>query len=58
VDQGETRNVKTGRVRQGCYLSPIMLKLYSIYLIKDALGGFEDFKIGGQIAVSYCEICR
>jgi len=42
--------VKTGRgVRQGCYLSPIVFKLYSERLTKKALEGFGDFKIGGQI---------
>jgi hypothetical protein len=30
-------------------LSPLLLKLYSEYLTKEALGGFGDFKISGQI---------
>jgi hypothetical protein len=42
--------VKIGRVvRQGCCLSPILFNLCSEYLTKEALEGFEDFKIGGQI---------
>ena len=50
VNRGETRSVKNGRgVRQGCCLSPILSKLYSECLTKEALEGFADFKIGGQI---------
>ena len=42
--------MKIGRgVRQGCCLSPILLNLYSACLTKEALGGFGDFKIRGQI---------
>jgi hypothetical protein len=42
--------VKTGRgVRQECSLSPILFNLYSECLTKEALEGFGDFKIGGQI---------
>jgi hypothetical protein len=30
-------------------LSPMLFKLYSEYLTKEALEGFGDFKIGGQV---------
>ena len=36
-------------IRQGCYLSPILFKMYSECLAKEALEGFGVFKIGGQI---------
>jgi len=50
LNRGETRSVKIGRqVRQGCCLSPILFNLYSECLTKEALEGFGDFKIGGQI---------
>jgi len=49
LNQEETRSVKFGRVKQGCCLSPIPFNLYSKCLIKEALEGFGDFKIGGQI---------
>jgi hypothetical protein len=50
LNQGETRSVKTGRrVGQGCCLSPILFNLHSEYLTKEALEGFGDFKIGGQV---------
>jgi len=46
LEQMEKRSVKTGRgVRQGCCLSQILFKLYSEYLTKDAVEGFEDLKI-------------
>ena len=48
--QGESRNMKIGwRVWQKCRLSPILLNLHSEYLTKEALEGFGDFKVGGQI---------
>ena len=58
LNRGETRSVKTGRgVRQGCCLSPILFNLYSECITKEALEGFGDFKIGGQIihTVKYAE---
>jgi len=42
--------VKIGKeVRQGCCLSSILFNLYNECLTKEALEGFEDFKIGGKI---------
>jgi len=53
LNRGETRIVKNGRgVRQGCCLSPILFKWYSECLTKEALEGFGDFKIGGQIVIT------
>jgi len=50
LNRGETRSVKIGRgVRQGCRLSPILFNFYSECLTKEALEGFGDFKIDGQI---------
>jgi len=50
LNRGETRSVKIGReVRQGSRLSPILFNLYSESITKEALEGFGDFKIGGQI---------
>jgi len=47
---GETRSVKIGRGgRQECCLLPILFNLYSECLTEEALEGFGDFKIGGQI---------
>jgi len=31
------------------FLSPILFKLYYQYLPKEAVKGFGDFKIGGQV---------
>ena len=50
--------MKIGRgVTQGCRLSPILFNLYSECLTKEALEGFGDFKIGGQIihSVKYAD---
>jgi hypothetical protein len=50
LDQGETKSVKIGRgFRQGCCLSLILFNLHSEYLNKEALEGFGDFKIEGQV---------
>jgi hypothetical protein len=44
------KKVKTGRgVRQECYLSRFIFKLYSEYLTKDAVQGFGEFKIRVQV---------
>jgi len=45
LDQGKTRSVKTGRVGQGCRLSPILFNLYSGYLTKEAIERSGNFKI-------------
>jgi len=50
LNRGETRSVKIGRgVRKECCLSPILLNLYSECFTREALEGFGDLKIGGQI---------
>ena len=50
LNRGEIRSVKTGRgVGQACCLSPVLFNLYSECFTKEALEGFGDFKIGGQI---------
>jgi len=50
MTRGETKRVKIGRgVRKGCCLSPILFNLYSECLTREALEGFGDFTIGGQI---------
>jgi hypothetical protein len=50
MDQRGTKNVKIGRgIRQGCCLSLILFNIYIKYLTKEALEGFGDFKIGGQV---------
>ena len=44
------KKCEVGRgVRQGCCLSTVLFNLYSQCLTKEALEGFGDFKIGGQI---------
>jgi hypothetical protein len=49
LDTGKMRSVKIGRVRKECCLSPILFNLYIVYLTKQTLEGFGNFKIGGQI---------
>ena len=50
LDEGKARNVKTGRgSRQGYCLPPILFNSYGKYLTSEALGGFGDFKMGGQL---------
>jgi hypothetical protein len=50
LDQGVTKSVKIGRgVRQGCCLSPLLFKLYSEYVIQEALECLADFKLGGHM---------
>ena len=40
----DTRSLKSGReFRKGCCLSPILFKLYSEYLTKEALEGLQSF---------------
>jgi hypothetical protein len=47
LDQGETRNVKTGRrVKQECCLSPVLFNLCSEYLTSEVLERFGDFRTG------------
>jgi len=42
--------VKNGRrVRLGCCLWPILYNVYSEYPTQEALEGFGDFKLGGQV---------
>ena len=36
-------------VRQRCCLSPVLFNLYSKYLTKEVLDGFEDLKIEGPV---------
>ena len=50
VNQRETCNVDTEReLRQGCCISHILFNLHRIYLMKEALPEFGDFKIEGRI---------
>jgi hypothetical protein len=45
LDQEEARSVTTGRrVIQGCCLSPVLFKLGSEYLAKEAVKGLETLK--------------
>jgi hypothetical protein len=37
------------KLSQGCSLLPILFNFYSVYLTKEALVGFGDFKIGRQV---------
>ena len=56
LDQEET-SAKAGRgVRKGCCLSPIIFKVYNDKLTKEAVCGFQDFKIGQVIlTVKYAD---
>jgi hypothetical protein len=56
-DQGERRCVKIRReVRQGCYLSPIFVDLFSGYLTRELLEVFGNFKVGKLIrTVKYAD---
>jgi len=49
LDRGETRSVQIGKGVKGRHLSPILFNLYSECLTKEALDGFGDLNIGGQI---------
>jgi hypothetical protein len=50
LDQAEKRSLKIGSgVRQGCCLSPILFKLYSDCLTKEALEEFGGFRAGGHV---------
>jgi hypothetical protein len=50
LQREETRNVKTGKgVRQECCLSPVLFNLHSDYLTKQAVQGFGDYRVGGQV---------
>jgi hypothetical protein len=50
LDQAEKRSLKIGSgVRQGCCLSPILFKLYSDCLSKEALEEFGGFRAGGHV---------
>jgi hypothetical protein len=43
-------SVKMGSwIRQGCCLPLISIEVYREYITKEAIEGFEDFKIGGQV---------
>jgi hypothetical protein len=49
-NRGDRSSVKIGRgVRKRCCLSPILFNLYGECLTKEALEGFGDLKVGGQI---------
>jgi hypothetical protein len=49
LDQDKTSVEPRKEVREECFLSPILFKLYSEYYKKEALERYGDFKIGQQI---------
>jgi hypothetical protein len=58
TENRETKRVKPGKgFRQGCHMSLFLFNLYNEYLTKEALEGFGDFKIGGEVihAVKYAD---
>jgi hypothetical protein len=60
LDHGVTISVQIWRVvRKRCCLSLIPFNVHRVYLTKEALRDFGDFKMGGQrTSNSHCEICR
>ena len=57
LDQGDKRIVKNGMRDEGAVCEWFHSNyVYSEYLLKEALGGFGDFRIGGQVIRT--EICR
>ena len=49
LNRGKTRSVKIEEELEKDAVSPILFNLYSECLTREALEGFGDFKIGGQI---------